>query len=175
MFHLENPGSDRVYETAERFVDAALRTDGSLFTPSEKIWSPENIADFYDRFVSHAEETAKKFNIKLKRQLTGAPATTIQLVAELVYFHLLFSDVTKGPAKKIARRRNPLLVAEARDRTSGAERGVRVRDRRNGTRLQYDATLATRILGGLCEAMEIARSKSARKSAWRPLGVQRSR
>ena len=100
MFRLEKPGSDRVYEAATLFVDAALRTDGSLFTPGEKIWSAEIIADFYDRFVPHAGETAKKFNIKLKRQLTGAPAATIQLVAELVYFHLLFSSVTKGPTKR---------------------------------------------------------------------------
>ena len=71
-----------------------------MFTPGEKIWSAEIIADFYDRFVPHAGETAKKFNIKLKRQLTGAPAATIQLVAELVYFHLLFSSVTQGPAKR---------------------------------------------------------------------------
>ena len=99
--------------------------------PAKRFWSAEIIADFYDRFVPHAGETAKKFNIKLKRQLTRAPAATIQLVAELVYFHLLFSSVTKGPTKEIARRGNPLLVTEARDRTSGDERGVRIRDRRN--------------------------------------------
>ena len=32
-------GADRVYQAAQAWVDAALRSDSSLFTPGEAIWS----------------------------------------------------------------------------------------------------------------------------------------
>jgi 5-methylcytosine-specific restriction enzyme B len=38
------------YTAAQRFVDAALRADDSLFTPGTPIWSIANIDDLYRRF-----------------------------------------------------------------------------------------------------------------------------
>ena len=46
-------GREEVYATAKRFVEEALKSDGSLFTPGTAIWSTENIEDLYERFVGN--------------------------------------------------------------------------------------------------------------------------
>ena len=92
-------GREDVYEVAERFVEEALRKDGSLFTPGSAIWSAENIEDLYERFVEHPDESSDSFEDKFRRQLEGAPAETRQLAAELLYVHLLF-PINIGGSKK---------------------------------------------------------------------------
>ncbi|MCY4110206.1 MAG: hypothetical protein OXG11_14425, partial [Chloroflexi bacterium] len=82
-------GAEAVYRAASRWVDAALRNDDSLFTPDEPIWSLRNLDDFYNRFVLQPDESSDSFEIKFKRQLSGAPAETTQLAAEILYVHLL--------------------------------------------------------------------------------------
>lgn len=82
-------GREEVYEVAERFVEEALRSDGSLFTPGAPIWSAENIEDLCDRFVGNPIETSESFEEKFRRQLEGAPLKTKQLAAELLYVYLL--------------------------------------------------------------------------------------
>jgi 5-methylcytosine-specific restriction protein B len=83
-------GREQVYAVAERFVEEALRSDGSLFTPGATIWSAENIEDLYERFVGHPDKSSDRFEDKFRRQLEGAPLETRQLAAELLYIHLLF-------------------------------------------------------------------------------------
>lgn len=37
---MKAPGHERFYEAADRFVQAALRSDDSLFTPGRPVWAP---------------------------------------------------------------------------------------------------------------------------------------
>lgn len=86
---LSRPQMVPVYSAAKRFVDAVLRKDDSLFTPGRPIWSRPVIDDSYTRFVEHADAGEDPFWTKLRRQLDGAPPGTVQLIAELLYVHLL--------------------------------------------------------------------------------------
>jgi 5-methylcytosine-specific restriction protein B len=95
-------GREDVYEVAERFVEEALRKDGSLFTPGSAIWSAENIDDLYERFVGNPIESSDSFEVKFRRQLEGAPAETRQLAAELLYVYLLFpTNISSSNKKRI--------------------------------------------------------------------------
>lgn len=85
-----------VYEAADRWIDAALRSDDSLFTPGRPIWAPQVIADLYERFVENPDESGDSFEEKFRRQLAAAPAETIQLAGELLYVHFLVADDMKG-------------------------------------------------------------------------------
>jgi len=78
-----------LYEAGQRFVDAALRHDDSLFTPGHHIWAQPIIDDFYHRSVDNSDESNESFEAKLHGQLDGAPAQTIQLAAEMLLVNLL--------------------------------------------------------------------------------------
>ncbi len=82
-------GAEAVYWAASRWVDAAFRSDDSLFTPGEPIWSQSSLEDFYNRFVLQEDESSDSFEVKFNRLLAGAPPQTIQLAAEILYVHLL--------------------------------------------------------------------------------------
>ena len=82
-------GKQAIYEAATQFTDACLRTDGSLFTPGQPIWSLNHINDFSERFVDRPDESDDSFDVKFQRQLADAPPETIQLAAETMYVHLL--------------------------------------------------------------------------------------
>lgn len=88
-----------VYAAADRFVDAALRSDGSLFTPGVAIWTAANLADLHARFVAQPDESSDAFLVKFQRQLKDAPDATIQLAAEALYVHFLVA-VMSGEAKR---------------------------------------------------------------------------
>ncbi len=85
-----------VYAVAERFVEVALKSDGSLFTPGAAIWSAENIEDLYERLVGHPDESSDRFEDKFRRQLEGAPLETRQLAAELLYIYPVFPSNMGG-------------------------------------------------------------------------------
>lgn len=68
---------DGTYAAAEQFVDRALRSDDSLFTPGQSIWSTENLDDLQRRFVLQPDESSDPFDVKFRRQLEGAPAPTV--------------------------------------------------------------------------------------------------
>jgi 5-methylcytosine-specific restriction enzyme B len=46
---------DQFYGAAQRFIDAALRADDSLFTPGTAIWSLAHIDDLYRRFIEQPD------------------------------------------------------------------------------------------------------------------------
>ena len=107
---------EMIYSAAQRFIDAGLRHDDSMFTPGQSIWSLENIDDLYDRIVVHEDTSSDRFDAKLLRQLEDAPADTIQLAAELLYVLLLLprdmGDATKREAvrKILALQPNPIVI-----------------------------------------------------------------
>lgn len=88
------------YLAAQSFVDRALRTDDSLFTPGVAVWTAANLQDLYQRFVGEPDESSDSFMIKFQRQLRNAPPIVIQLAAETQFiYHLIARNVT-GQAKR---------------------------------------------------------------------------
>ena len=85
MARFNPPVTDETYAAAQRWVDAALKRDDSLFTPGRPIWSPVVIADLWERFVDHPDTSSDDFLTKFRRQLAGddpADPGTIQLAGE---------------------------------------------------------------------------------------------
>lgn len=100
MPRLNTPGANLVYEAAQRFADAALRHDDSLFTPGYPVWTQATVDDLYERFVQHPDSSDDTFMAKFRRQLAEAPAETVQLAAELLYVHLLIARDIQGKTKR---------------------------------------------------------------------------
>jgi hypothetical protein len=88
------------YDAARRFVEVALKSDGSLFEPDRSVWSAVTLEDLHTRFNRAPDTSTDRFEDKLARQLEGAPASTIQLPAEIVYVHFLVATDIGAAAKK---------------------------------------------------------------------------
>ena len=82
-------GSEKVYNAAGKWVEAALRTDGSLFAPGESIWSSTWLGELRQRFLDHPDESNAKFLEKLEGQLEDSPPEVYHLMGELLFFHFL--------------------------------------------------------------------------------------
>ena len=82
-------GSENVYNAAGKWVEAALRTDGSLFAPGESIWSSTWLGELRQRFLNKPDESNATFLEKLEAQLGGSPPEVYQLMGELLFFHFL--------------------------------------------------------------------------------------
>ena len=95
-------GAERVYVAAEKWIDCALRNDDSLFTPGKPIWSSECLAELRDRFLERPDVGEGNFYEQLKTQLEGCSAESHQLMAEVLYVHLLFISEggMRGDTKK---------------------------------------------------------------------------
>ena len=98
----KRPGAEaaRIYAGATVFTDHALRRDGSLFSPDKPVWVASTIDDLDNRFVKRPDESSDSFEVKLHRQLAGAPQATAQLTAEMLYIHLLITMQLKGQTKR---------------------------------------------------------------------------
>jgi hypothetical protein len=55
------------FDAAQRFVDAALHADDSLFTPGASIWSLANIDDLYHRFVEQLDLGGDSFMVNFNK------------------------------------------------------------------------------------------------------------
>ena len=82
-------GRQNVYAAAEAWVRRALRSDDSLFTPGRRIWTSEWLDELHRRFLDRPDESGATFLDKLERQLTGSPPEAFQLMAEVLYVHLI--------------------------------------------------------------------------------------
>lgn len=102
MARLTHPDQQSVYRAAERWVEAALRSDDSLFTPGEAIWSMPRLEELHARFVEQPDDSSDSFDVKLQRQLEGASSPAIQLMGETLYIHFLVAspDTIKGATKR---------------------------------------------------------------------------
>ena len=90
MARYNHPQTDSTYAAAQRWVDAALKSDDSLFTPGEAVWSPAVMDDLCERFVQHPDLSSDDFLTKFNRQLAGddpADPATVQLAGELLFIH----------------------------------------------------------------------------------------
>ena len=82
-------GVEKVYDAAQMWVDHALRADDALFTPSNAIWTPENLAELRERFLDKPDVSGDGFYGKLERQLADAPPRVYQLMGEVLYVYYL--------------------------------------------------------------------------------------
>ena len=100
-------GSEKVYTASEAWVEQALRSDGSLFTSGEAIWSSQWLGELHRRFLNHPDETRARFLEKLQGQLKDSPPEVYQLMAEVLYFHFLIVS-TKNSANELQVINRPL-------------------------------------------------------------------
>ena len=88
----------QTYQAAERWVNQALRSNGSLFTPDAAIWTPELLGELHTRFLNQPDEGTGNFIEKLKQQLSGSPAAVYQLMGEVLYVsYLILANKNKQP------------------------------------------------------------------------------
>ena len=93
-------GANKVYDAAQAWVDSALRSDDSLFTPGKRIWTPEGLATLHTQFLNRPDGSKISFYDKLERQLAGSPPEVYQLMAEVLFVHHLISGRTRGSKKR---------------------------------------------------------------------------
>jgi 5-methylcytosine-specific restriction enzyme B len=96
MARVSGTVGDQFYLAAQRFVDAALRADDSLFTPGRPVWTLVNIEDLYRRFAEELDTSNDSFENKFRRELQGASPEVYQLAGEMIYVHLLIAAGTIG-------------------------------------------------------------------------------
>jgi 5-methylcytosine-specific restriction enzyme B len=96
----KHPNKQPIYETAERWVEAALRNEDSLFTPGVPIWSLETLQEVHHRFIDQPDEGNRSFLEKLKDQLDGASPAAHQLMGEALFVHFLPVLNVHGPTKR---------------------------------------------------------------------------
>ncbi len=95
-------GVENVYKAADRWVDCALRKDGSLFTPDEPIWTSQWLGELRERFLDRPDAGSGGFYQKLEQQLAGSPPEVYQLMGEVLYaqFLIIWKEGMKGETKK---------------------------------------------------------------------------
>ena len=103
-------GVENVYMAARSWVDRALRTDGSLFTAGQPIWTAQRLAELRGRFLDRYEDwRGPNFFGKLEALLRGSPPEVYQLMGESVYVtYLIVSRRAAGREAKL-RRINQIL------------------------------------------------------------------
>jgi MoxR-like ATPase len=83
------PDRRNAYAAAEAWVERALRSDDSLFTPGRPIWASKWLNELHRRFLDSPDVSDMAFLDKLDRQLTGSPPQAYQLMAEVLYVHFV--------------------------------------------------------------------------------------
>ena len=82
-------GAEKVYQAASLWVERALKSDDSLFTPGEAIWSSRWLGELRERFLNAPDVSGDSSTEKFRRQLAGSPPQVYQLLAEVLYFYFL--------------------------------------------------------------------------------------
>ena len=82
-------GVENVYAAADKWVECALRSDDSLFTPGKPIWTRQLLGELHTRFLDRPDAGEGSFLEKLRMQLGGSPPDVYQLMGEVLYVHYL--------------------------------------------------------------------------------------
>jgi 5-methylcytosine-specific restriction enzyme B len=95
-------GDEAVYSAASRWATECLHRGDSLFTPGRDVWTTRWLDELDERFVQDPDESGDRFEVKLGRQLADASPEAIQLMAEVLFIHLLIAspDSIKGDTKR---------------------------------------------------------------------------
>ena len=93
---------ENVYAAAGMWVDRALRTDDSLFTPGRPIWSKTWLEELRRRFLERPDQGEGGFLSKLRAQLEDSPPEVYQLMAEVLYaqFLIIWKGTMGGEMKR---------------------------------------------------------------------------
>lgn len=95
MARVDGDEAEAVYAAAQRFVERALRCNGSILS-SRRRWAPDLLDALLARLAGAEGAT---FDERWGAALDGASAAVVELAAEALYVHLLFAtDLT--PATK---------------------------------------------------------------------------
>ena len=120
--------ANHVYEAASRWVDSALRTDGSLFTPGKPIWSSQWLGELHERFLNNPDESQDAFIDKLERQLANSHPEVYQLMGEILYVYFLIVSTNNSDGEeetiKTVLRWAPAPVAIPPDLAAGLVPGL---------------------------------------------------
>ena len=87
-------GEYKVYDAAQQWVERALRSDDSLFTPGKAIWSSRWLREMRERLVNSPGGSEPRFLDKLQTQLKDSPPEVYQLMGEALYFYFLIVQTT---------------------------------------------------------------------------------
>ena len=93
-------GTEAVYAAAAAWVERGLRSDDSMFTPGRPIWTSERLDELRRRFLDNPDVSGNNTMNKLERQLGSASAEACQLMAEVMYVHLLVPSNMRGARKR---------------------------------------------------------------------------
>lgn len=74
------PAQKAVYSVFELWIEQALKSDGSLFTPGRPIWAAANLDELYRDFVERPDESKSSFIAKLEKQLERSSDGAVQLL-----------------------------------------------------------------------------------------------
>lgn len=97
-----DPKKAEVYQVVDRWIDAALRSDDSLFTPGKPIWSVDVLDEVRERFINQPDTGSQTFLEKLEKQLSGGSAAAYQLMGEVLHIHFLpATNVTAVTKRRI--------------------------------------------------------------------------
>jgi hypothetical protein len=94
------PGMDAapILAHARRWIERCWLADQSLFR-DQPVWTPEHVAELKTHFIDAPDESDRDFYAKLHDQMAKASPGARQVMAEMLWFLLLFStNIT--PAKK---------------------------------------------------------------------------
>ena len=99
-----------VYEAADLWIDCALRSDDSMFTPGTPIWSEKWLGEARTRFLDKQDALkGAGFFDKLERVLACSPPEVYQLMGEALYVSYLILHKTKIKQPKKIERVNQVL------------------------------------------------------------------
>ena len=90
-----------IYRAARVWVDRCLRGDGALFSDAP-VWTAERVEELHAAVFASFDDSKGSFMAKLARELEGASDEVIQLVAELLFVHLLVpSDIKEAKKREL--------------------------------------------------------------------------
>ena len=94
-------GAENIYAAAELWVERALKSDDSLFTPGKPIWSKRWLGELREGLLNHPNAQSGDFRRNIQQLLDGHTAETYQLIAEVLYVHyLIVWDVSSRERKE---------------------------------------------------------------------------
>jgi hypothetical protein len=95
------PRLAEVYWAVDLWVAEALKADGSLFVPGSAVWTREGLTDLQTRLLGLPDSPRDPFIVKVVRALEDAPSSILQLMAEVLFIHLLVAwKGSIGPDRK---------------------------------------------------------------------------
>ena len=173
-------GRETVYAAATTWVDRALRSDDSLFTVGEPIWSRQWLSELRGRCLDRPGEwngqSKHPFFASLERLLTGSPAEVYQLMGEVLYASYLIAwQAATGTWKREAieqvLRWSHLPLAMPDDCVDGLRPGLVSANRHFSQNPGLPACLLDRVRGPV-EGAGTARAIARPRGLDSRLGVQ---